>query len=276
MITFDPEMRPELIMIVGLGGTGSQLARLVARICYDLALRRIQTPAIAFVDPDKVEAKNVGRQMFTSADVGSYKAEVLARRLNYALGLNISYCNESFDPEWFGSESQFRESSRIGSRYKYILLGAVDNAKARQDIAKVESLWIDCGNHFSSGQVVIGNSNDRGEVMGALHEAMEGKKPSMTTALLPDVATLFPAMLEEVEAPQPDLSCADLVSMGEQHLLINDMVASVAANYVFKILHRQSITSFISYIDLQGMNVRSLPITRDALEVYMPKPARAG
>src|SRR5690606_31117898 len=116
---------------------------------------------------------NVGRQMFTSADVGQYKAELLARRLNYALGLNIHYRNDAFDHQWFESQTDF--GRHVGSRFSLLLVGAVDNHEARQELAKVDSCWIDCGNHFSSGQVVIGNTRDWDGVFSSLHHLKDSK-----------------------------------------------------------------------------------------------------
>ena len=84
--TFDPHLYIQQIVIVGLGGTGAQAARIAGRILYDMRRRRMQTPPLLLIDPDRVEEKNVGRQMFTPADIGAYKAAVVGRRLNLALG----------------------------------------------------------------------------------------------------------------------------------------------------------------------------------------------
>src|SRR5258708_2641255 len=143
---FNPDNNLSEIVLVGLGGTGSQWARSICRIVYDLRRRRQHIPAIRFVDPDKVEDKNVGRQMFTQADVGHYKAEILARRFNLAMGLNISWHNEPFDAE------------KHTRGYGTLLCGAVDNHLARIELARARGVWIDSGNAVSSGQVVIGCS----------------------------------------------------------------------------------------------------------------------
>jgi tRNA A37 threonylcarbamoyladenosine dehydratase len=57
---------------------------------YDMKAARLHTPQIILIDPDKVEQKNVGRQLYTEADVGQPKAHVLMRRFNMALGLDIN------------------------------------------------------------------------------------------------------------------------------------------------------------------------------------------
>jgi hypothetical protein len=71
------------------------------------------------------------------------------------------------------------------------------------------------------------------------------------------------------ESGQTGRSCAELVAAPEQDLLINDWMAVTAAQYVYRLLHRQPITSFVSYVSADGMSVRSLPICRDDLLTYL-------
>lgn len=257
MLTFDPHMHIRRIAVVGLGGTGSQIARSLARMVYDMRSRGLDTPHLTFIDPDVVEVKNVGRQMFTLADVGQHKAELLARRFNYALGLNIRYVNEPYNHD---------------AEYGTLVVGAVDNHEARKAIADSKpKLWIDCGNHFDTGQVVIGSTDDPVSITRYWY----GNR----LRELPNAALLFPDLLQPdddaqsatvADLPaQAEASCADLVAQGEQHLLVNEYVALVAASYVYKLLHRQPITSFMTYVDAGGL-MRPVPITRDNLAVYLP------
>ncbi|MEP7288621.1 MAG: ThiF family adenylyltransferase [Chloroflexota bacterium] len=113
---FDPPQMIQEVVLVGCGGTGSQIARSLCRIVYDLKCRRKHAPTLKFIDPDRVEMKNVGRQMFTQADAESkaFKAESLARRFNYSLGLDIACYNESFSAEKHASSHS-------------LVCGAVDN-----------------------------------------------------------------------------------------------------------------------------------------------------
>lgn len=251
MIEFDPYLNPSRIIVVGLGGTGSQVARSVARIAFDLNRKGKHTPAIYFIDPDQVDEHNVGRQMFTAADVGQYKAEVLARRFNLGLGLDIRWINAEFDPR------VPRQSS-----YGDIIIGAVDNHAARAAIAQnPNTLWIDCGNHHAGGQVIIGNSADPKAIFDQMND--------QRCKLLPNAALLFPSLLEPEPTPEPDASCAELVQAGTQHLLINDFMGNIAAAYVYKLLHREPIYSFMTYVDLDSLSVRSIPITRENLTAYL-------
>ncbi|MCI0712394.1 MAG: PRTRC system ThiF family protein [Chloroflexi bacterium] len=260
MNVFDPNTHIQTITIVGLGGTGAQIARSVARIVYDMQQARLHTPQIVLIDPDKVEHKNVGRQLYVEADVGQPKAHVLMRRFNMALGLDIVAIDQPVNAE------------RHFERWGGLIVGAVDNHLARRELAKAKgAVWIDTGNHFSAGQVVIGNTGDHETAMRYI-DGQNGKY-----AYLPHAGLLFPALLEpEPEAkqqPEPERSCADLVAAREQDLLVNDWMAVAAAQYVYKLLHRQPISSFVSYVSADGMSVRSLPICRDELLAYLPQPA---
>lgn len=255
MNVFDPFMHLQTVTVVGLGGTGSQVARSLARTIYDMRRARLHTPAVVFIDPDVVEEKNVGRQMFAAGDVGQNKSRVLARRFNQALGLQIAAIDQPVDAR--------RHFERHGS----LIIGCVDNHDARRELAKVDGIWLDAGNHFDSGQVCIGNSVDRESLLRHV-DGEQGKY-----RYLPSPALLFPQLLqpEPQPTPQPNLSCADLVARGDQHLLINDLVACVVAGYVYKLLHRQPVTTFVSYVSVDALSVRSLPICRDELLAYLPQ-----
>jgi PRTRC genetic system ThiF family protein len=256
---FDPGQQISQVVIVGLGGTGSQLARSVARTLYDLRRRDKHIPELIFVDPDIVEPQNVGRQMFTAADVGCYKAESLARRFNFALGLGIRWFNEPLDAE------------KHIARYGALICGCVDNHLARRELAKANGIWIDAGNGYYNGQVIIGNSNNLEQVRNAIKQGEE----TGYYRHLPNASLLFPALLdpEAVSATEemlpPETSCAELVEAGSQHLLVNDLMGTIAAHYCYKILTRQLIHSFMTFVDGDSLSMRSLDISKVNLLGYL-------
>ncbi len=255
MHTFDPFMHLKTVTIVGLGGTGCQVARSLARMVYDMRRAHLHTPEVILIDPDIVEDKNVGRQLYAAGDVGHHKSHVLARRFNQALGLEISAIDQAFNVR--------RHITGSGN----LVIGCVDNHEARRELAQVDGIWLDAGNHFDSGQVCLGNTSDR-DLLWRHIKGDEGKY-----RYLPSPAVLFPQLLEPEPqlTPQPNVSCADLVARGDQHILVNDLVACVVAGYVYKLLHRQPVTTFLSYISIDTLSVRSLPICRDELLPYVQR-----
>ena len=252
--TFDPFLHPKEIVLVGCGGTGSQLARAVARLVYSMKSAGQSTPKVSFIDPDVIEPANVGRQLFIHAEVGLHKAEALARRFNYSLGLAIEWHNEAFNP--------VRHMDRYSGT---ILLGAVDNHLARRALAQAErALWIDCGNHRNGGQVVIGNTDDREAVLNGLDAASD------VTRYLPNAALLYPELLQpDEDEPTADLSCAELAQQGEQGVLINGFIANIAAEYLRKLLQREPITTYQTIFSGDVLSMRSTPITASSFH-FLP------
>lgn len=260
MTVFDPHMHIKEVILVGLGGTGAQIARSVARLVYDMRRARLHVPVVRFIDPDTVEEKNIGRQLFSYGELGQNKARVLAARFNAVLGLNISAIDLPFDA-----------AKHVTHTRSALLIGAVDNEQARAELALAENaLWLDAGNFTNAGQVILGNTGDRDTVLRCLDDLQD------KIAYLPNATLLFPQLLEPEPEPKittntedAGLSCGDLIAMGEQGLFVNDLVASVAAQYIWRILYRLPISTFASFVDGDSLSLRSLPICRDELLPFL-------
>jgi PRTRC genetic system ThiF family protein len=246
---FDPNIYIKTIFIVGCGGTGATTARIVARILYDMQRTRKQTPQLVLVDHDIVEVKNIGRQLFSPAEEGRFKAEAIARRLSFALGLDVAWIAEPI------------ASHHVDAYGGNLIISCVDSHLARVTINKLPGVLIASGNHHDTGQVCIGNTDDTDLVrrhIGSDHYPY-----------LPKEGLLFPKLLEPDPMPQPAVSCAEQIKTGEQSLLVNDWQANVIAGYVYKLLHRQSITSFLTFINSQDGVVMNKSICPAELEVYL-------
>lgn len=260
MNTFDPHIHIKEIILVGLGGTGAQIARSVARLAYDMGRARLYIPAIRFIDPDIVEERNIGRQLFSYGDLGQSKARCLAARFNAALGLNIAAIDQPFDVE-----------CHVTHAASTLLIGAVDNEQARSELSRAKNAtWCDAGNHTNSGQVILGNTDDR-DLMLRHIDGQDGKY-----TYLPNAALLFPQLLEPEPIPESTekmqgtgLSCGALIALGDQSLFINDLIAAITAQYIWRILYRQPIYTFASFVDGDTLSVRSLSPCRDELLPYL-------
>ena len=253
MNIFDPNTHIQSVVIVGCGGTGAQVARIVGRVIYEMRRARLHTPKIILIDPDVVEEKNIGRQLFTPADgvLGLPKVEVVGKRLNMALGLDVAWIAEPVSAD--------KHLDRYGSQ---LVISCVDNHLARRELHQACGILIGAGNYRDGGQVVIGNTADLEQMRRHL-DGNDGKY-----AYLPKEGLLFPSLLEpEASTPEPQaaLSCGDLVLRGEQDVLVNDWMACVVGQYTAALLRRQPIRTFASFISLDGMSVRSLPICREEL-----------
>ncbi len=242
------------IGLVGCGGTGSHIAQALARLaahCRDTGGPSVQ---LVFVDGDIVEQKNVGRQLFSAADVGKNKAQMLAARFSAVFGLSIiaypQMLNENPTP-----------SEQSGAQYG-ILVGAVDTAEGRRAILSHLigrygwQLWLDCGNHESSGQICVGSSLAQNDMHGAIRMGMCSK--------LPAPSLLYPDLLK-AQKVQARADCAAAMLDNAQSLMVNQMMAAIAGQYLYQLTIARKLTTFCTTVDLQSLSMRSTPITAAAL-----------
>lgn len=242
------------LYLVGTGGTGSHLALALARLAWHARTRGIRVH-LTLVDPDRVEAKNVGRQLFCPAEVGQFKAETLALRFNAAFGLAIRAV-----PRPVADLTLERKRPD-----QLLVLGAVDHHRARQDIHQLvthdHAWWCDAGNEAVAGRVYIGN--------------MEAGQMAQTGGLdafgwcraLPLPGVQEPGLLQPPRAlaSSPDVSCADLTAQDAQSLMINQLVATVVAQYATDFILHRRLTTYRTVVSLDPPTVVSVPITDAAL-----------
>lgn len=245
---------PVHVILVGVGGTGSALAPALARLAVHARHKGMEA-GLSFVDHDRVEANNIaGRQNFCPAEIGEYKCVTMAFRLNAALGLGITAVPEPFKAEMVQSWW-----SRRGELV--LIVGAVDNFRARREIARAVAqgngrLWaLDLGNDYASGQVLLGNLVDL--------ERIRLSELGLCTGL-PSPYLQEPDLLdsEEVESP---LSCADLVRRQEQGLAVNQMAAAIAAHYCVQIVVEREIRQMATTFNLEPPTTKSRRITAENL-----------
>src|SRR4051812_583943 len=79
---------PVIVNLIGAGGTGSQLLTALARMNHSLIALNHPGLMVRVFDDDKVEAANLGRQLFTTAELGLYKSVALINRINLFFGTN--------------------------------------------------------------------------------------------------------------------------------------------------------------------------------------------
>lgn len=238
------------VVLAGCGGTGSFLALHLARMAYHARERHGVEMEMVFVDPDVVEAQNVGRQNFCPAEVGQAKAMALMRRYNAAFGLEIEALEEGF-------------SAAVEGVGFHLVVGCVDNAAARRDIRDMlvrrwgRWWWLDCGNHRHAGQVVIGN------------KVLDGPdiSPLGFCAGLPLPSVVHPELLVGGEIASDGemddgevLSCAELALADAQSLMVNQAVAGWAAQYVYLLLLARDLDVSATYFDLGVGSARSVGI----------------
>ena len=246
------------VMLVGVGGTGSALALSLARIAYHLKQKDIQLQ-LTLVDPDIVQPRNIGRQMFAPAECGQYKAESIAMRLNIAFGLDIIAVPESFRPELCRQLLSLSKQWGYPNGNPRLIISAVDNYLARREIAQAIEQFngklygLDCGNELHSGQILIGNQSQPDQI--------QFDKLGLCSGI-PSPYWQEPQLLKP-PSPQTDpASCAELVQREEQSLIVNQQVSAIAGQYAHDFLIRRELRYMATTFTLQPPTTRTALLTR--------------
>ncbi len=259
------------VIQVGAGGTGSFAALAIARLMYELK-ESGKSVELLIVDPDRVESGNIPRSNFCAAEIGSFKAQTLAKRITLAWGLACYYANESFNAEI--------HLKQLSSDYRSltVIVGCVDNHLARREmhiaIEKYQGYrsdeaasiwWIDGGNGKYSGQVLIGSNTNH------LKPAKLFVGSSICKSL-PTPSLVHPELLTDQEKqtrPLAKVSCPDRIRLGEQSLNVNQRVAVEIGEMLTAMFLTRNLKRFATYFDLETGTSRSLYCTPEHIETAL-------
>lgn len=229
------------IHLVGCGGNGSQMLGGLARL--DRAICALGHPGglhVTAFDYDRVSEANVGRQLFSPADVGQSKAAVLVQRHNLFFGTDWKAVPESYE-----GMRNVRHEARL-------VITCVDNAKTRRQLHRQFQkagpvYWLDLGNRQTDGQVVLGEPLPRTEWRA------NGNGPRKVFTFkdrLPTVIDLFPELLDETIPEDNTPSCSLAEALEQQDLFINQSVATWALQLLWRLFRAGGIEHHGYFINL--------------------------
>lgn len=234
---------------MGAGGTGSLVADSLCRLLIGL-----ESIPLFIIDPDRVEPHNLRRQSFYAGDVGKFKSQVIAERCARQYGRKIGYSVFPYDKDMLEGGSD-ESSFRTPLIQQCLIIGCVDNAAARRSIAESVNFmnwWIDAGNGYESGQVLIGNVTDPSALRGAFHETQQ------FTEGLPMPSLQLPALLMPAKKEFKQRDCAEAVADNDQSAVINQAMATLVLNMVHRII-KGDLNYMASYLDLAAGTLRTVP-----------------
>lgn len=233
------------IYVVGVGGTGSYLVEGLAKILVGYKLTNIK---VTLVDPDVVEEKNLLRQNFRNWEIGAFKADALASRINQDFGVDFhSYVGRGEDI--------------VDSYDKTLLVTCVDSFEVRKKF-KTHPHWIDMGNGLDFGQACYGNTHDAAHIA----QEIESWEKSPIVKNLPS-----PYLVLELNRKAPkkkqNTSCADM-PFAEQGCLINNWSALAGLNLIHQILINHSVTTPAVWFNSKSFRMSPAKITKDFLSQF--------
>lgn len=238
IITDCTPFRRPTVSVIGCGGTGGFVAEGLCRLLPT-------TTRVLLVDMDQVEERNLYRSNFTSADLGKFKSEVLARHLAQKYDRAIAY-----------------STLPVGMLElpRGLVIGCVDNGLARKQIGDKlpeRSWWIDSGNGQNYGQVLIGNHPGKGYNFYFFERDI--------CYWLPVPTLQQPQLLAHERRHR---SCDEAVAADEQGPTINEAMAVLVLEVVRQIIQR-TCTWMQLYLDLDAGTMHSVMATPDAVATIL-------
>lgn len=243
---------PVTINVIGAGGTGSQMLSQLARIHQALIKLGHTGLFITCYDDDTVSEANIGRQLFSPADIGQNKATVLITRLNMFFGTH-----------WIAIPKKYSSSHENGDKAN-ITISCVDSISARLDILKSfetgtgyrhpyhnEYYWMDLGNSQKSGQFVLGSI-----------QSAPQPKPSKTlepVGVLKHIFHLYPQFKTQ-KTKETGPSCSLAEALTKQDLFVNSVLVQFAANLLWKMFREGRIKHQGAFINLETMDLAPINI----------------
>lgn len=227
------------ISLAGVGGNGSQMLTGLARLNHALVALSHPGLNVKAYDPDTVSEANIGRQLFSAADVGAAKAHVLMTRINAFFGLG-----------WNSHYGRYEAGDMPD-----ILIVCVDSAKARHEIRRSLRNYkahyvLDVGNRASDGQVMFGQIMPTHDV---------SKYPAGHVAL-PNPYDVLPELVD-VTVPEDDApSCGLAEALERQELFINQAVVTPALEILWEFFRYGKLTWHGAFINLRAGSMRPYPV----------------
>lgn len=236
------------ILVVGCGGTGSQLLSNLMQICSNTE----NVIAIILADGDVFESKNLSNQRCTLQDIGKNKAKACSERYKMIYpNLKIKYADKyikSIDDviTVFGQGNYYQDNDCY-----YLIIGAVDNNATRKILhslfkinTKAKIIYIDSGNE--SGEDF---NNRNGQVITGLRHRED--------IILPDVGMLY----KEIEENNDDIenvgTCMRFSNEHPQNIATNMMAANIISSILTNILMFYKIENNITYFDADKITAYS-------------------
>lgn len=263
----DP-VHPVTINVIGCGGTGSQVLNSLGRM--NSALKALGHPGlfIRAIDPDRVTEANMGRQLFSSVDIGSHKSVALITKINRFFGY-----------EWEAVTDYFNSKANVPSAN--ITISCVDTGAARKEIKQVllESVKLSEGQQatpFTSRRVGqyqpfnrpyywmdFGNTMDYGQVVIGTLKAIDQPKSQdfLPKSTLRTVDKLHPEIFVDKKGEDQGPSCSLAEALDKQDLFINTNIANMGLGLLWKMFRETRIQFHGLYLNLKTMKTNPIKIS---------------
>jgi PRTRC genetic system ThiF family protein len=218
--------------VVGVGGTGSHVLNNLARM--HKVLKMLEHPGITVTayDPDIIENNNIGRQLFYPQDINKNKAVVLISRINRTYGLDWSAEPIYYNEDMVSSNILITCIDRIDVRLSLSYFTYI--GKNHLSVFSKPIYWIDVGNNKMNGQIYL---DDYGEKFQRYHD-------------------IFGKQIVNIDEDNKSDGCNIINSLNEQELFINEFMANLTVDFIYRILKNRIINHNLIFADLLNYNIQ--------------------
>jgi PRTRC genetic system ThiF family protein len=246
---------PVTVNLIGAGGTGGQVLTALARMNQALIALGHAGLFVRVFDNDIVDTANLGRQLFTTAELGLHKSVALINRINRFFGTNwraetIRYDKKSLKDKDVASAT--------------MTISCVDTVNARYEIAEIlkqlanqyggrnrVQYWMDFGNSRSSGQVILSTLEKIKQPASELYRPVEQ---------LPLVTDEFSELLSSSEQTDNTPSCSLAEALTKQDLFINSALANCGASLLWQLFREGILFNRGFFLNLQEFRAQPLKV----------------
>ncbi|NHA02666.1 PRTRC system ThiF family protein [Mucilaginibacter sp. HC2] len=262
---------PIVVNLIGAGGTGSQFLTALARINHSLIALNHPGLAVRVFDDDKVEEANLGRQLFSTAELGLHKAVALVNRINLFFGTNWKAVPEKYDLKTLQDEPELAMAE--------ITISCVDTVKARFEIADMLTKIYTSRRHSYHHPLYwmdFGNSKDIGQcILSTIAEITQpASRKFEVVSRLPLVTEEFKELLKQSEKGDHTPSCSLAEALTQQDLFINSALANLGASLLWQMFREGMLTNrgfFLNLKDFRTQPIKVTPIEDKKVKVLKPK-----
>lgn len=246
---------PVTVNLIGAGGTGGQVLTALARMNHALIALGHAGLFVRVFDDDTVNTANLGRQLFTTAEVGLYKSVALINRINRFFGTN-----------WKAETLRYEKKSLSNGNTAnaVITISCIDTVQARYDIAEIlkylsknysgrdhVQYWMDFGNSRTSGQVILSTLGKIKQPESKLYQPVE---------YLPLVTDEFKELLYSSEQEDNTPSCSLAEALTKQDLFINSALANCGASLLWQMFREGLLFNRGFFLNLAEFRTQPLKV----------------
>ncbi|MFA6245462.1 MAG: PRTRC system ThiF family protein [Mucilaginibacter sp.] len=246
---------PVVVNLIGAGGTGGQVLTALARMNHALNALGHAGLFVRLFDDDTVNTANLGRQLFTTAELGLHKSVALINRINRFFGTNWRAETTRYD------KASLKDKDLASAT---ITISCVDTVDARYEIAEIlkhltdkyggrnrVQYWMDFGNSRSSGQVILSTLEKIKQPASKLYRPVEN---------LPIVTEEFKELLNASENADDTPSCSLAEALTKQDLFINSALANCGASLLWQMFREGILFNRGFFLNLADFRTQPIKV----------------